>query len=103
VGAEDDPHVFCGRYRPGGEPFEAEPGSLEWFLTERYCLYSLDRRARLHRGEIHHPLWQLQEAEAIIELNTMAPGRLALPDDEPLCHFSARQDVVIWPLTPVNT
>jgi uncharacterized protein len=36
--------VFSGRYRPHGPVSTAEPGSLEWFLTERYCLYTTDRR-----------------------------------------------------------
>jgi len=87
--------VFAGRYRPVGERFTAEPSSLEHFLTERYCLYTEDR-GLVKRAEIHHRPWPLRTAEAEIELNTMAP--LELADDEPLLHFSARQDVVIWPL-----
>jgi uncharacterized protein len=96
----DDPRRrFEGRYRPSGDRFEAEPESLEWFLTERYCLYAVDR-GRLHRAEIQHPPWPLQPAEAAIESNTMAPRELAL-EGAPLCHFSRRQDVLIWPLRPV--
>jgi uncharacterized protein YqjF (DUF2071 family) len=89
--------VFNGRYRPHGEVFHAEPGSLEWFLAERYCLYTTDERGRLYRAEIHHTLWDLQPAEAEVELTSISP--LAL-DGDPLCHFSRRQDVVIWPLRP---
>ncbi|HEY3543170.1 MAG TPA: DUF2071 domain-containing protein [Gaiellaceae bacterium] len=87
--------VFSGSYRPDGEVFHAEPGSLEWFLAERYCLYTTDDRGALARAEIHHELWPLQAAEATVELASIAP--LDLPG-EPLCHFSRRQDVVIWPL-----
>ena len=90
--------VFSGRYRPNGGVFHAEPGSLEWFLAERYCLYTTDSRGRLHRAEIHHVLWDMQPAEAEIELTSISPLRL---DGDPLCHFSRRQDVVIWPLRPV--
>jgi uncharacterized protein YqjF (DUF2071 family) len=96
-----DPHVFSARYRPAGETFQATPGSLEEFLAERYCLYASDGRDRLFRADIHHPPWPLQRAEAAIELNTMAPAGLELPDEPPLLHFSARQDVVIWPLRAV--
>ena len=33
------------------------------------------------------------------EVNTMtAPYGIDLPDEQPLLHFAARQDVVIWPL-----
>ena len=91
---------FAARYRPAGEPNPAAPGSLEYFLAERYCLYALDE-GRLHRAEIHHPPWPLQAAEAEIETNSMPPPGLELPDEAPLLHFSARQDVLIWPLERV--
>ena len=51
------------------------------------------------RAEIHHPPWDLQEGEADLDLNTMAP--LRLPDTEPHVLFSPRQDVVVWPLQGV--
>jgi hypothetical protein len=95
------PHVFSAHYRPAGEEFTAEPGSLEEFLAERYCLYAVDERERLHRAEIHHAPWPLRPAEARVELNTMAPEGVELPDELPLLHFAAVQDVVIWPLRPV--
>jgi uncharacterized protein YqjF (DUF2071 family) len=91
--------VFNGRYRPDGEVFNAEPGSLEWFLVERYCLYTTDEHGVLQRAEIHHAPWPLQRAEAEVELTTISPIEL---DGPPLCHFSRRQDVVIWPLAPVR-
>jgi uncharacterized protein len=90
--------VFSGRYRPNGAVFHAEPGTLEWFLTERYCLYTTDR-GRLARAEIHHELWPLQPAEAEIDLASISPLEL---NGDPLVHFSRRQDVVIWPLEPVT-
>jgi uncharacterized protein len=91
---------FEARYRPVGDPFNGEPDSLEWFLTERYCLYAVDR-GRLHRAEIQHPPWPLQEAEAEIQANTMAPNGIDL-QTRPLLHFSKRQDVLIWPLRPAD-
>jgi uncharacterized protein YqjF (DUF2071 family) len=87
---------FMGTYRPTGGTFNAEPGSLEWFLAERYCLYAVDR-GRLHRADIQHPPWPLQEATAEIVQNSMAPAGITL-DGPPLCHFARRQDVLIWPL-----
>ena len=71
-----------------------EPGATEDFLTERYCLYTQHRGA-LHRAEIHHAPWPLRRAEAELRENTMSPVAL---DGEPLLHYSARQDVVIWAL-----
>jgi uncharacterized protein YqjF (DUF2071 family) len=95
---EERGRVFSGRYRPVGAVFNAEPDSLEWFLTERYCLYTTDERGVVQRAEIHHEPWPLQPAEAEIELTTISPIEL---DGAPLCHFSRRQDAVIWPLEPV--
>jgi uncharacterized protein len=87
---------FEGRYGPIGPPVAARPGSLEYFLTERYCLYTLDEGAKPLRADIHHPPWPLQPAEAEIAVNTMAPPGFALPEQPPLLHFAARQDVLLW-------
>ncbi|MGH3103150.1 MAG: YqjF family protein [Gaiellaceae bacterium] len=95
------PVVFNGRFRPVGPPATARPGSLEHFLVERYCLYAVDEGGALHQAEIHHGPWPLQAAAAEVDLNTMAPDPIALPDEAPLLHFSRRQDVVLWPLKPV--
>jgi uncharacterized protein YqjF (DUF2071 family) len=89
--------VFSGRYRPVGKVFKAKPGSLESFLTERYCLYAAGRRG-LHRAEIHHGPWPLQRAEAELKLTSIAPFELP---GEPLCHFAPHQDALVWPLEPV--
>jgi hypothetical protein len=89
--------VLQMRYRPAGPAFFPQPGTLEHFLTERYCLYTKDDQGRLIRGEIHHPPWGLQLAEAKFERNTMAePLHLAVTAD-PLLHFVQRQDVLVWP------
>jgi uncharacterized protein len=89
--------VFCARYRPRGRAFHAEPGSLEWFLTERYCLYTTNAHGALLRAEIHHRPWELQRAEAEISLTTISPLEL---QGDPLCHFSRRQDAVLWTPEP---
>lgn len=84
-------------YRPTGGAVEARRGTLEHFLTERYCLYNIDHHGRPYRLDIHHPPWRLQAAEATFTHNSMARAAgLALPNVEPLLHFSRRQDVVAW-------
>jgi uncharacterized protein YqjF (DUF2071 family) len=90
--------AFSGAYRGTGTPSAAAPGTLDHFLTERYCLYAHDATG-LHRADIHHRPWPLQPAEATIDLSTIAP--IELPDTDPLLHFSSRQDVVIWPLVRI--
>jgi hypothetical protein len=92
------PHVFEASYGAAADdPFEPQPGSLEHFLTERYCLYAHDQ-GRLFRAEIHHLPWQIREARAEIGLNTMPPDGIVLAEEPPLCHLAERQDVLIWPL-----
>jgi uncharacterized protein len=88
---------WVARYVPSGPPRQAAPGSLEHFLTERYCLYTTDAD-RLLRCDIHHPPWPLQDAQATIERNTMAAAAGLAVAGEPLLHFSRRQDVLVWPL-----
>lgn len=94
--------AFRGGYRPTGVAREPAAGSLEHFLTERYCLYVVDERRDVQRADIHHVPWQLRPAEAEIEENSMAPVAIDLPPSLPLLHFSERQDVVIWALVPAE-
>ncbi len=84
-------------YAPTGPAAPPAPGTLEHWLTERYCLYTVNRRGAVLRAEIHHPPWPLQPATAAFAENTMPPTGVELPAQDPLLHFARRQDVVIWP------
>lgn len=97
--ARHEGRAFSGSYGAAGDVCEPQLGTLEHFLTERYCLYAEHERD-VFRAHIHHRPWPLQRAEAEIDLNTMPPDWARL-EDEPLLHYSARQDVVIWPLEEV--
>lgn len=89
--------AFQAEYAPDGLPTRAQPGSIEYFLTERYCLYHHDRAGRPSRFEIHHRPWPLQTAHAEIELNTMAAASSITVAGPPvLVHFARRMDVVAW-------
>lgn len=94
------PAEFIGTYGPTGEVFRSEIGSLEHWLTERYCLYSVDRSEKLWRGDIHHVPWPLQPAQAHFEKNTMAePIGFDLSRKPDHLHFAERLDVIAWSLT----
>ena len=41
----------------------AQPGSLEFFLAERYLLFSLSGRGQLLTGQVHHSPYPLHEVE----------------------------------------
>jgi uncharacterized protein YqjF (DUF2071 family) len=88
--------AFAGRYWPTGPAFESEPGSLEEWLTARYCLYAADRHGHLYRAEINHLPWPLQPAECDITVNTIAAAAGIQLSGSPLLHFSRCLDMVTW-------
>lgn len=91
------PGVFDGTYAPTGPTFRAEPGSLEAFLTERYCLYTVDRRGNVLRGHVHHAPWPLQRAEAEVDAASLLAGlELDVEPGEPHLLYADRIDVVAW-------
>ena len=93
------PAELVARYRPVGLPLPPVEGTLEHFLTERYCLFTVDKAFHAFSLDIHHPPWPLQTAEAEIIVNTMADAAgIRLPSMAPLLHFSKRQDMVAWAL-----
>ncbi len=97
------PAAFTATYGPTAPVARSEPGTLAHWLTERYALYTTDRQGRLYRGDIHHPRWPLQAAEAEITVNTMAEAHgIALPDTAPLLHFARRIDVRCWPIRRIR-
>jgi uncharacterized protein YqjF (DUF2071 family) len=90
-------------YRPTASAGFTTPGSLEYWLTERYCLYSANRHGELFRGEIHHLPWRLQPAEVERKTTSVAhPFGIVLPEIEPLLHYSERQEVLVWSLETVS-
>ena len=90
---------LTARYRPVGPATPPVEGMLEYFLTERYCLFTVDAAFHAYSLDIHHPPWPLQKAEAEISVNTMAEAAgIRLPSMAPLLHFSKRQDMVAWGL-----
>jgi len=97
------PAAFVANYRPIGPAFTTQPGSLDAWQTERYCLYAVTPAGGVYRGEIHHGPWPLQPAEAEIRVNTMAQAAgIALPDIPPRLAYAQRQEVLIWPLRRVR-
>jgi uncharacterized protein YqjF (DUF2071 family) len=80
---------------------QSRPGTIEYFLTERYCLYTLDPKGKVMRANIHHMPWPLELAEAEIRLNELpASIGVRLPKVEPLLHYSRELVVYVWPLEP---
>lgn len=90
---------FHASYKPTGEVYRSAPGTLDRWLTDRYCLYAVDRRGRLGYAEIHHAPWPLQGSEVELRVNSMtSPLGIKLPDTPPRAHFARRLDVIAWPV-----
>jgi uncharacterized protein len=90
------PAEFRGAYQPASNARQPAQGSLERWLTERYCLYTI-HKGHVYRAEIHHPPWLLEDATAEFAVNTMAAAaEIKLPNVAPQLQFSRRQDVLIW-------
>ncbi len=88
------------RYAPGAAFQEARPGSLEFFVLERYVLFSADKKGRLHAGRVKHAPYQAGAVEVLEQSFTPAvqdgfsqPARLA---DHAI--YSPRVDVSVGPL-----
>lgn len=91
------PADFQARYQPISRPRVREKNSIEHFLTERYCLYTV-HQGTVFIAYIHHAPWALQDAEAEFEINTVAQADgVELPGSKPLLlHYSKFLEVLVW-------
>jgi uncharacterized protein len=79
----------------------SHPGSLEFFLTERYCLYSAHKQ-KLYRARIFHEPWPLKKASLSSFDSTMIESHgLPTPKGDPLLHYAEEISVDIWSLEEV--
>ncbi len=91
----------------------ALPGSLEFFLAERYLLYTTGRRPErgapelaggrgLLRGRVHHTPYPLQPARlSALDESAVAAAGIQRPDTPPLAHYARRVVVEVFGLEPV--
>ena len=91
-------------YRVEGAPNAATPGTLEFFLAERYILYAQMRDGSLRSGRVHHVPYPLQPASvlALDETILVAEG-IARPTTEPLAHFASEVTVDVFALEPISS
>jgi uncharacterized protein YqjF (DUF2071 family) len=88
-----------------GVPFAAEPGSLDFFLVERYRLFSYDwQRGRLFSGQVHHAPYPVQRVELTqYSKRLFSLNQLPVPESGPVSALaSAGVDVTVHPLGRVK-
>lgn len=80
-----------------------EPGSLAFFLTERYCLYTSNKaQTKLYKGRIAHAPWPLHSARILEYDSTLIESHgLPTPAGAPLIHAGGTVSVELWPIQRV--
>ncbi len=92
----EPPATYNASYSPAGEFQNATPGSLEHWLTARYCLYSANRHGQVYRGEIDHPPWKLAPATYHERANTMGDTLGFRFDEQPHLLMAEPVHVQAW-------
>jgi uncharacterized protein YqjF (DUF2071 family) len=89
--------AVAARYRVGQSLGPAAPGTLDFFLIERYLLH-VQRGPSLWTVQVHHTPYPLQQVhlEALADRLMVADG-LPEPSGTPLVHFSPGVDVAVYP------
>ena len=81
----------------------AQPGSLEFFLTERYCLYASNQaQTKLYRGRVAHAPWPLRAAQLLHYESTLLESHgLPTPAGKPVVHAGGPVSVELWAMQRV--
>lgn len=88
---------FAAVYHPMGPVYRTRAGTLDWWLTERYCLYAADNAGCLYRGEIDHDQWPLQAADAEVLSNSLGESLgIEMRGPPQTLHFAKSLDVHAW-------
>lgn len=91
--------TFKATYQPEGKLFYPEKGSIDYWLMERYALWT-NKNDALIRGDIHHKPWKIQHADVSVEEQTLTSAYL--PNNafisEPVAHYGKSKRVLIWPV-----
>ena len=97
------PATFRATWKTGPPLPPAEPGSLAFFLTERYCLYASNQaQTKLYRGRVAHAPWPLRTAQVLhLESTLIESHGLPTPVGPPLVHAGDTVSVELWPMRRV--
>ena len=94
------------RYRGVGKAATAELGSLEFFLLERYCLYSAHKALpRPLRVRVSHPPYAFRHAETeeLSSIPAALDGFSLTGDPDHLCMVERIDVNVHWPERPLKS
>ncbi|MDY0407089.1 DUF2071 domain-containing protein [Virgibacillus sp. 179-BFC.A HS] len=87
-------------YHPVSEPYSPDPESLEYWLFERYCYFTVLNK-KVYRGDTHHTHWKVSKAEANIHQYPLYKNLINLDfTEKPLLHYTRKKQAFMW--TPVR-
>ena len=92
-------------YQGDGPLLSPEPGTLEYFLLERYFLFAFaEKSRRLFCGQVHHSPYPAQEAKVSqFESGALLQAGFDIDKQPPdLLHYSAGVDVRVYPIFPIS-
>lgn len=99
----DFPGELSATWTPSPEVRHAEPGSLEFFWVERYCLYSAFEDT-LYRARIFHEPWPLRDVPlAHYGTSLLEPLGVDLAGDKAKLLAAGPVHAEIWPIEEVAT
>jgi uncharacterized protein len=89
---------FSTCYRIGAALGPSEPGSLQFWLLERYILYARRAGAVLLSGQVHHGAYPVRAAETLaVHDELIVAAGLPQPQGPPaLAHYSEGVDVEVF-------
>lgn len=91
---------FAASARFGGDVRVGAPGSLDAWLVERYCFYTVDPAGKTRRGDVRHAPWLLRDATAeVAEGGLLTAAGITPQTDNPLVHVSPGVSARAWTLT----
>lgn len=99
----DEPAAaFKAEWTVGKALPKSQPGSREFFLTERYMLYA-QFEGELFRARIYHEPWELYAAELTNFASSMLETKqIPQPKTQPILHHAEQVSVDIWGLESVE-
>ncbi len=99
---EPQPASYLIRAVPNGPAHDAEPGSLEHFLIERYLLYA-HFDDRVYVGQVHHEPYPVQSAAVLsLDESLLAAAGITRPDIPSFAHFASGFDAKVYAIRQVD-
>lgn len=83
-------------YQPVSRAYSPSADSLEYWLFERYCFFTIGKK-NIYRGDIHHTRWKIEQANVLME---EVPSYLNdIATHPPVCHYSHKKQAFMWMLS----